>query len=244
MPREKSLKYLQAIIFDLDGTLVDSLALQRKALMAACQSTNSFVEPPYDDFFALSGGNLTRSMFKLGFPPEAVDVYRRVNIENCASIKIFPGVHELLSILRRNGVLLGLCTGKDRERTVQVLEATGLNHFWDAIVTGDDTERHKPDPEPIRRTLWLLRARPDHSAYVGDSLNDIKSANGAGVCSMGITWGVSSVIDLMKSKADFVFSSVGELSKFLVSSCVSAGTELNKTENNNKQFIKNIKFDR
>jgi pyrophosphatase PpaX len=102
---------------------------------------------------------------------------------------VFPGVLELLATLREEGHLLGIVTAK-RLRTV----ALAFDRFpalreMDVVIGAEDTERHKPEPDPLLEALRRLGAEPSGAAYVGDSPFDIRAAKAAGMFSIAVGWG-------------------------------------------------------
>jgi pyrophosphatase PpaX len=120
---------------------------------------------------------------------ELVRVYRQHNEPLHADLQGFPGVENLLGELQAQGRKLGVVTSK-RRRTVDLAFAVlPIERFFDAVVTSGDTERHKPNPEPVLLALERLGADPADAAFVGDSPFDVRSGKAAGVLSVGVSWG-------------------------------------------------------
>jgi pyrophosphatase PpaX len=94
-----------------------------------------------------------------------------------------------LAELKRQGRTLGIVTAKRRVTVELAFEHVPFGHLFDVVVGGDETERHKPDPEPVLLGLERLGARPEEAAYVGDSPFDIAAGNAAGVFTVAVTWG-------------------------------------------------------
>jgi pyrophosphatase PpaX len=98
-------------------------------------------------------------------------------------------VLDVLERLRGEGRRLGIVTAK-RHATVRLaFEVCPIEEFFDAVVAADDTERHKPDPDPVLLALERLQARPEDTAYVGDAPFDVQSAKAAGVYAIAVGWG-------------------------------------------------------
>ena len=98
--------------------------------------------------------------------------------------------HEhVLETLRAEGRRLGIVTAKRRATVELAFSFLPLERFFDVVVGSDDTERHKPDPEPLLYALEQLDAEPQQAAYVGDSPFDIRAAKAAGVHAVAVTWG-------------------------------------------------------
>jgi len=180
------------VLFDLDGTLIDSgqmiLASMRHASLAVLG-----VEP--DEALvrsAIGGSGLVAQMRDLDPErvDELVDAYRAHNEPLHATLSAFPGVLDALSTLRGQGRRLGIVTAK-RRATVELAFARipALRELTEVLVAADDTIRHKPEPEPVLLALEQLGVDPDQAAYVGDSPFDIRAAQAAGVTAVAVVWG-------------------------------------------------------
>ncbi len=182
----------RVILFDLDGTLIDSgpiiLASMRHASVTVLGR-----EPDEESVRAAIGGpGLIAQMRDLDPDrvDELVDAYRAHNEPLHAKLETFAGVPELLSELDRRGHRLGIVTAK-RVATVQLAfdRFPLLRHSTEVLVGAEDTERHKPDPDPVLEALRRLDARPEEAVYVGDSPFDIQAGNAAGVMTIAVGWG-------------------------------------------------------
>jgi len=121
---------------------------------------------------------------------ELVEAYRAYNEPRHAGLEFCAGMYELLVELRAEGARLGLATAK-RRSTVEIAfrYLPQLEALFDAIVCAEDTERHKPDPEPLLLALHMLEGEPENAAYVGDSPFDVEAAQAAGLRSVAVSWG-------------------------------------------------------
>lgn len=180
------------VLFDLDGTLIDSgpiiLASMRHASVTVLGA-----EPDEEVVrSAIGGPGLVAQMRELA--PDRVDelvaAYRAHNEPLHGELEAFDGVLELLPRLREQGRRLGIVTAK-RRVTVALAFARFpvLEELTDVLVGAEDTERHKPDPDPLLHALDLLGARPQDAAYVGDSPFDVRAARAAGVFAVAVGWG-------------------------------------------------------
>jgi pyrophosphatase PpaX len=181
----------ETVLFDLDGTLVDSAALILSSFRHATRSVLGRVIPD-DVLMANVGGHGLRAQME-AFDDEHVDelvsVYREHNHAAYRDVHAFPGIDQLLERLRGEGRRLGVVTVKSRATTELTFELLAFGRYFDAVVTGDDTERHKPDPEPLLRALAELGSTSDSAAYVGDSPFDIQAAKAAGTFAVAVGWG-------------------------------------------------------
>jgi pyrophosphatase PpaX len=141
---------------------------------------------------AVGGPGLVAQMRALD--PDRVDdlvaTYRRHNEPLHEELEAFWQVVEVLPRLRAEGRRLGIVTAKRRE-TVQLAfdRLPGLESNFEVVVGSEDTERHKPDPDPILEALARLDAAPEDAAYIGDSPFDVRAAKAAGVYAVAVAWG-------------------------------------------------------
>ena len=179
------------VLFDLDGTLVDSAA----AILGSFHHATETVlrrRFPDDEILARVGGtNLAHQMALLD--PDRVDelvrVYRAHNDPQYSELACFEGVLDVLQQLKVEGGRLGIVSAKRRPTVERVVRSAGMGEYFDVVVGSDDTRRHKPDPEPVLKALEVLEAGPDEAAYVGDSPFDVAAARAAGVFAVAIGWG-------------------------------------------------------
>jgi pyrophosphatase PpaX len=200
------------VLFDLDGTVVDSGGI---ILASMRHATRTVLAREYTDaelMAKVGGPGLEAQMLALA--PDRVDelvrVYRAHNEPLHATLEAFPGIDGVLAQLKREGRRLGVVTAK-RRATVEIAFAKlPLGHLFDTVVGGDETERHKPDPEPLLLGLERLGERPERAAYVGDSPYDMQAANAAGLYAVGVTWGAIHDRDRL-ADADVVVDTPEEL---------------------------------
>ena len=179
------------VLFDLDGTLVDSAAAILNSFHHATETVLSRRFPDEQILAQVGGTNLRYQMGLLD--PDRVDelvrVYREHNDPQYSEIACFAGVVHVLEQLRAGGRRLGVVTAKRRPAVDRAFTGAGIGELFDVVVTSEDTERHKPDAEPVLKALELLDARPSDAAYVGDSPFDVAAARAAHVFSVAVGWG-------------------------------------------------------
>jgi pyrophosphatase PpaX len=179
------------VLFDLDGTVIDSGAIILASMRHAAKEVLG-AEPPDEELMAAVGGpGLEAQMHSLA--PERVDelvtVYRAHNEPLHEGLVCCAGIDEVLVRLKYEGRRLGIVTAKRRQTVELAFDQVPLAHLFETVVGGDETERHKPDPEPLLLALERLDARPEEAAYVGDAPFDVKAAKAAGLFSVAVTWG-------------------------------------------------------
>jgi pyrophosphatase PpaX len=177
-------------LFDFDGTLVDSVELILESLRHATLTVLGHVVPD-DVLRARVGRPLREHMRELDAEraDDLVAVYREHNLRRHADLlRPYPGIAEMLAGLRERRARIGIVTSKMRPAVDAGMALVPLGEF-DAIVTCEDTDRHKPDPAPVLRGLELLDADPGTTVYVGDSPYDVRAGRAAGVATAAALWG-------------------------------------------------------
>jgi len=187
---------LGAALFDFDGTLVDTTDLIYQSMRHATGEVLGR-EISREVLMANVGQPLPRQMELLSAEHAGalLDSYRLHNEENHdALIKEFPGVEEALARLRWAGVQVAVVTSKRRFSVDMALKSfPGLGEVVDQWVTMEDTNEHKPRPEPLHKGLQLLGNVPrEEATYVGDSPFDVAAAKAARVKSIAVSWGAFS----------------------------------------------------
>ncbi len=180
------------VLFDLDGTLIDSGPMIVASMRHAARSVLGREIP--DDVLAAAVGGPGLSAQMHALAPDRVDdlvaAYRAHNEPLHDDLEAFWEVVQVLPQLREQGRRLGIVTAK-RAATVQLAfdRLPGLEASFEVVITADDTERHKPAPDPILAAVERLGTSPAETAYVGDSPFDVRAAKAAGVYAVAVGWG-------------------------------------------------------
>ncbi|MDR0435327.1 MAG: HAD-IA family hydrolase [Propionibacteriaceae bacterium] len=206
------------VLFDLDGTLADSIGLIIESYQYAFSAVNGR-EVSADEARTWIGQTLLET-FRREDPPGAVElerVYRDYNEANSARITGYPGVPELLTQLNAAGVRPKVVTSKRFRMSVETVRLAGLSELVDLAVTMEDTERHKPYPDPLLRAFDKLGVTPEQCVYVGDAVWDVLAAHAAGIPAIAVTWGAGSRADLAAAAPEFSCDCAAELRQVLFS---------------------------
>ena len=211
----------KTILFDLDGTLIDS----KPGILTSIRKTLDEYKIPYTESVIdkMVGPPFRISMRELlGIDDmsliEQLILYYRTHYKagDWRDCRIYDGVVEMLSFLRENGYILGLATSKPLQYTTIIMEELGLDKYFHYVggVTGDATSEMKTDV--INNVLSRLNVTDlDSVLMIGDRLYDIEGAKSSGVDSMGILWGYGDRIEHESHGADYILSTPREVSEFL-----------------------------
>lgn len=178
----------RAVLFDQDGTLINTFIPALHAYSAACgrQITLAELEP-----VAHLGAarHLVGALLGRAASDEEDDIFHKALAEAVASVDPYPGITDLLTGLREAGVGSALATNSDGRSAGVVLGAHGLDLLFDTIVTVDMVGAPKPDPASLLLALDRLGAQPGEAIFVGDSAADMAAARAAGVLAVAAGWG-------------------------------------------------------
>lgn len=184
---------LPAILFDLDGTLIDSIGLLVASMEHAYADREQ--KPPVDEWVAMIGTPLETTLRRWARDEADVQLlrarYREFQFANHdAMTTAYPGAVEIVRELRAAGHPLAVVTSKLSVGARKSLAFVGIEECFDAVVGIEMTERHKPDPEPVRYALRQLGGMPASQAlFVGDSTHDMHAGSAAGVETAAALWG-------------------------------------------------------
>jgi len=188
------LAHFDAVLFDLDGTLINTNDVVIASFQHAMRTLLGREMAP-EDAYPHFGEPLTR-VFAHYAPErvdELVDAYRAFNLRHHDQmLRRFPGMEEAVAALRQAGVRLGVVTSKYTPLAWRGLELCGLKQHFAVLVGVDQTERHKPDPEPALRALELLGVAPGPRVLmVGDAPLDVQCGRAAGCRTAAVGWTVN-----------------------------------------------------
>ena len=205
-----------AILFDLDGTLIDSIELILNS------ARHAFVDfggrAPTDEEWRAGIGRPLHTVLReyaAGDDAEADRLfkrYREYQLEHHDRlIRPYDGIVETVQWLSHAGHPMALVTSKSDWMAEKALVHVGLDRLIPTIVGCDTCVNHKPHPEPVERALALLGVAAEDALFVGDSPHDVESGRSAGVMTVGVAWGAFSAAELSTSGADVVIDRVEEL---------------------------------
>jgi phosphoglycolate phosphatase len=211
---------IKVVLFDLDGTLVDTLEDLSDAVN---HMLTEFGKPALEvDTIKHLIGKGSRNLVQRALQSDSLEDIERglklfidFNSRNIAvHSRLYPGVNELLQGLSKHGIKMAIVSNKNEALSRQILDVLGIEHFFTLICGGDTLPELKPSPLPLLRTVAGLGFAPDQAVMVGDSINDIMAGNLAGIVTIGCSWGFGGEEEV--SKATHKASSCSEVTEILL----------------------------
>jgi phosphoglycolate phosphatase len=215
MPRQQ----FDLIVFDWDGTLMDSTAHIARSIQAACRDLGLPV--PADDAARYVIGLGLRDALQIAAPsldpadyPRLAERYRFHHLVKDAQTELFAGVRELLDELRAQGYLLAVATGKSRVGLNRALDEVRLTSVFDGTRCADETFS-KPHPAMLHELTRELGQDLLRTVMIGDTTHDLQMATNAGAAGVAVTYGAHPADALVKLEPRFVAESVASLAGWL-----------------------------
>ena len=210
---------IDAVLFDLDGTLLDTVP---DLHAAACGMLHDLGRPevPISATRSYVGRGMVSLVKRLLAgslelnddsppPPAALASFRRhYTQENGRNAQLYPGVIEGLDAFKAKGIPLAVVTNKPYDFSASLLKQTQLDAYFDALIGGDSLPHHKPDPMPLIWACGRLNVSPNKTLFIGDSVNDFLAARAAGCPIFLLPYGYNEGRDVHELAADAIISSV------------------------------------
>lgn len=202
------------LIFDLDGTVLDTFELIRASFIYTFEKQlpnyqyteeeiASYFGPVLDETF----GRIVNDANKV---QEMIKTYREFNLSNHDRfVSAFPGAKEIISKLKQEGYPMAIMSNKMHDAVAHGLEIVGLLDYFDLVIGSDDVKKVKPDPEGIFRILSHFNDK--NAIMIGDTAYDMQAAKNADIISIGVTWALTSEDVLLKSGADYLAHSYQDI---------------------------------
>ncbi|MEM2226340.1 MAG: HAD family hydrolase [Candidatus Bathyarchaeia archaeon] len=210
---------INAIIFDLDGTLVDSMEIVHETLNLILRDLG-LRGVSREEMAEIAGMRLSDILAMrapwLDHRAAEEGEERFKAIYSTSQLRLIPGAKEAMEWLRSQGIRMGLVTTTPKGPALEVIERLGIADYFSIVVAVEDVERPKPHPDGPLKASRSLGVDPRYCAFVGDSPNDIKAGKAAGTRTIGVLTGFSSSERLAREGADLILRSVGELPSALL----------------------------
>ena len=205
------------VLFDLDGTLADTIHLIVESYNHTLATIGQHRSP--EEIRSWIGRALVETFEDVDpvRAPELDRTYREWNLAHTDRlIRRYAGVPELLVALTDAGVTMGVVTSKRRLTATKAMVAVGIEGMLPILAGLEDTATHKPDPAPLRHAVAQLGVEPADCVYVGDAGVDVLAARAAGMASVAVTWGAGLRSTLLAAEPDHLVDSVEELTGLLL----------------------------
>ncbi|MCA1055374.1 pyrophosphatase PpaX [Rossellomorea aquimaris] len=206
---------ITTVLFDLDGTLINTNDL---IISSFLHTLNHYYPGQYEekDVLRFMGPPLEESFGELN--PDKVEEmcthYRAFNHEHHDELVTeFEGVYETVEELYKKGYKLAIVSTKVRDVVLKGLDLMKLRPFFDVVITLDEVENAKPDPEPINKALEALGSEPGEAIMVGDNHHDILAGKNAGVLAAGVAWSAKGREHLEQYEPDVMLETMPDLLK-------------------------------
>jgi phosphoglycolate phosphatase len=216
-------KSLQAVLFDLDGTLIDSrldiaaaanTARARYGLPALpLQTVLGYIGRGVDHLLRCSLGDAATDERMKGGLEALMDYYAHHLVDHTT---VYPGVRPFLDLLQARGIPMGVVSNKPHSLTLRALKELNLEGHFGAALGADATERKKPHPEPLLTALKTLGAEPGNSVMIGDSSVDAQAGRAAGMAVGLVAHGFTHRSELEKEEADWVVDKMEEFTDLVI----------------------------
>lgn len=204
---------INTLLFDLDGTLLDTNELIITSYLHVFdqyypgrfkrEDVLPFLGPPLLDAFASVDSEKAEEM---------VEVYRSFNMEkHDLLVQEFEGVYETIRTLHENNFKLAIVSTKIRKTVLKGLALANLDEFFDVIITLDEVENAKPDPEPLEKALKKLGSKPEEALMIGDNYHDILGGKNAGTYTCGVSWSAKGADFLRGYEPDYMIEKMSDL---------------------------------
>ena len=206
-------------LFDLDGTLIDSIDLILRSYRHTMQIHRADAPPPPDDVWMKGLGTPLWVQFRHWTDDETeiaamVATYRAYNLKHHDSlVKPYEGVVEEVVKLKQSGKRLGLVTSKLKDGAMKGLRLAGLDHAFEIVIGAGEVTNPKPHPEPVLKALDLLDAAPERTVFIGDSRHDLECGRAAGVKTAAVLWGPFNRAHLADLDPDFWLEKPAQLAQ-------------------------------
>ncbi|MDP1808361.1 MAG: HAD-IA family hydrolase [Actinomycetota bacterium] len=216
--RQTPLTGIACVLFDLDGTLIDTIDLIYRSFDYAVKKVLGLSLPRKRLLHNI--GRPLRTQMEYFSPAKVETLMAAYNEDNLAkhdaNVKAYPYAAATLRWLKlETARKVAIVTSKKRDLALRGLEITGLAEYIDVVVAMEDTARHKPEPDPVREALKRLRCRPQAAVFIGDSPFDLAAGRAAGTYIGAAYWGPFDPEELHAFNADIDLGDLSELRRWL-----------------------------
>ncbi len=209
------------VLFDLDGTLLNTDLLIEKSFRHVFEKYLPEYELSYEEVLSFMGPSL-RDTFAKYFDAHMIDelvtCYRSYNIAHHNDfVTIYPGIKETLDVLKEKGYKMGVVTTKMSDVARLGLDLFDLSHYFDCLIGMNEVEKVKPDPEGIYKALNILGCKK--GVMIGDNKSDLIAGKNANIHTIGVKWTPKGTYELEQVHPDMMIDHMSEIIKFIEGEC-------------------------
>lgn len=208
---------IKLVMFDWDGTIVDGLSLNYKIYREITKRLGKKTPESPRALANMTNGKWEELYYNLGIRSEeeirkATEIYTELFGKLKNEFRLFPGIIKVLSSLKERGVKIAVISNCGKPLLMMLLEKFGLLGYFDLVISHEDTERTKPEPDQIHFCLEKLEVKPEEAIFVGDMINDIKAGKNAHLRKViAVTYGWHTREQLEKAKPDAILDKPDEI---------------------------------
>jgi HAD superfamily hydrolase (TIGR01549 family) len=211
------LKLFDGIIFDVDGTLAETHELIFASFNHVAEKylNKRLTNEEIVALFGPTEDVILKEWMKEDYESARKDYYDFYELNHPHMAEIFPGLSDVIHIIKEKNIPLGIFTGKGRDSATITLKSIGLYDHFDLILSGDDVEKHKPSPEGINKFIEKYKLQPERVLMIGDAIHDVMASESAGVKCALVLWDEYSRNRCKECRTDYRFYTVEEFIDFI-----------------------------
>ncbi|MCX7875846.1 MAG: HAD-IA family hydrolase [Melioribacteraceae bacterium] len=212
------MRNFDGFIFDIDGTLAKTNALIFETFRFVSKKylNENFTDEDIIKLFGPTEDVILKELMQENYEEARKDYFQFYSENHELLAEIFPGIDEILKIIKEENIPTSIYTGKGKDSTQITLDKLGLTKYFDLIVTGDDIENHKPSPEGIEIFINQFNLDRNRVLMIGDAPADIIASRNANIKCASVLWDSYAKEKVLNMKSDFIFYDVNELKKFII----------------------------
>lgn len=210
-------KNITTLLFDFDGTLLNTneLIIQTFSTVLDRHFPDSYGR---EDILEFIGPSLKQTFESIApsRTEELIKEYRQLNLAlHDEMVSVYDGVEETLYLLKNRGMKMAIVSTKKKSTILHGLRLMGVSELFDTVISLDDVENPKPDPEPILKALKELASSASESLMIGDNYHDIEGGKNAGVRTAGVAWSAKGEDFLASFNPDYMLQHISDLLKLV-----------------------------
>ena len=212
------MRNFDGFIFDIDGTIArtNNLIFETFRFVSQKYLNKNVSDEEIINLFGPTEDVILKELMKENYEEARKDYFKYYTENHNLLAEIFPGIKEILRIIKSKQIPISIYTGKGKDSTRITLEKLGIEKYFDLVVTGDDIEGHKPSPEGIDMFIQNFNLDRNKVLIIGDAPADILAARNAGIKCASVLWDSYAREKVLSMNSDYQFETVEELKNFIV----------------------------